>query len=579
MSGSYTLQFRLGRPHVTLTDGTGHALADLFALSSVHGSELDDSTGMGHWTRKEAGGETIFSLAVTSSLWESKTVRFRCLPTRFIYQVEIAGTGPVTDFTPFGGFMSALPRWGSGFFPSGHGFSRIYNPEPNTLDRNYLSPDTGSVIDLTGAPLPGKRHWFFTPAPMCFAAQGGKGWVGLGVEAAPGSNQFSAYRYHGGDGFWLSLAYDGATAVDGRIVLPAIGFYFGPDELSVLQTHVVGLTREGMAPDVDRPKPGWWSRPMFCGWGAQCARAGDEWGREDANHFLAAMSHAAEYARQSEYAAFLSSLAGHGLCPGTIVIDDKWQETYGDNRVDVEKWPDLPGFIADRHAEGRHVLLWLKAWDREGVPDEECIRSASGRPLAVDPTHPGYQARLRESIRRMLGPDGYDADGFKIDFTHRIPVGPSLRLRGEARGLELMKVYLGIIYNEAKRVKADALVMTHTPHPYLADVTDMIRLNDMLDLTRLDDPSAGLDIRATLEQRAAVARIACPHALIDTDNWPVRNRAVWRDFVRLQPAVGVPSLYFSTHIDLTGEPLEEADYQLLHEAWNGIDSTHPVPAG
>jgi hypothetical protein len=109
--------------------------------------------------------------------------------------------------------------------------------------------------------------------------------------------------------------------------------------------------------------------------------------------------------------------------------------------------------------------------------------------------------------------------------------------------------------------------MTHTPHPYLADVLDMIRLNDMLDLTRLDDPTAGTDIAGTLALRARVARIACPEALIDTDNWPVRNKAVWREYVRLQPSIGVPSQYFCTHIDLTQEPLEADDYQLIREVW------------
>jgi hypothetical protein len=217
------------------------------------------------------------------------------------------------------------------------------------------------------------------------------------------------------------------------------------------------------------------------------------------------------------------------------------------------------------------VLLWLKAWDREGVPDDECIHNAAGLPLAVDPTNEAFEHRVRHSIRRMLA--SYGADGFKVDFTHRIPVGPSLRASGEARGLELLRRYLQIVYEEAKSVKRDALIMTHTPHPYLVDVLDMVRLNDMLDLTRLDDPAAGCDIERTVMLRALVAQIACPHALIDTDNWPVRNKEIWRRYVRLQASIGVPSLYFATHIDLTQEPLDDADYALIRETWNGIDRT------
>jgi hypothetical protein len=171
----------------------------------------------------------------------------------------------------------------------------------------------------------------------------------------------------------------------------------------------------------------------------------------------------------------------------------------------------------------------------------------------------------------MLCPDGYDADGFKIDFTHRIPVGPGLLAHGTAWGLELMRLYLATIYSEAKAVKPDALVMTHTPHPYLADVLDMIRLNDMVDLSRLADPAVGRDIRRTVTTRARVARIAMPGTLIDTDNWPVRDKAMWREYLRLQPSIGVPSLYFADRIDVTQEMFDADDYELIRETWNACD--------
>jgi len=187
--------------------------------------------------------------------------------------------------------------------------------------------------------------------------------------------------------------------------------------------------------------------------------------------------------------------------------------------------------------------------------------------LSVDPTNPQFDRRLRASVRRMLSPDGYGADGFKIDFTHRIPNGPGLRIHGDSWGLELLRLYLSIIHDEARAIKADALIMAHTPHPYLTDVVDMIRLNDMLDLTELDDPLAGWDIARAMELRARVARAACPDTLIDTDNWPVRNKAVWREYIELQPKIGTPSLYFATHIDLTQEPLEAEDYDLIRETW------------
>jgi hypothetical protein len=158
----------------------------------------------------------------------------------------------------------------------------------------------------------------------------------------------------------------------------------------------------------------------------------------------------------------------------------------------------------------------------------------------------------------MLSSDGYDADGFKIDFTARIPSGPGLRAHGIEWGLELMKRYLSILYSEAKQVKPDALIMSHTPHPYLADVLDMIRLNDI---------NIGQDVNRAMTHRARVARIACPEAIIDTDNWPITDKATWRRYMEIQPDLGVPSLYFATHIDFTQEPLGAEDYALIREVW------------
>jgi len=572
---SYTLTFPSDRPFVYLADHTGRRLAELFVLSSVHTlAGLDDSVAMEAWQVGESAAETVFSMRVRSSLWDAKTIEFRCLPHRLTYQVTVEGQGMLSEARYFGGYSSAQPRWGSGFFPSGNTFLRGFNPEPNTHNEPYFDPAGGTVIDLSGGPLPGKRHWFFTPAPFCLAFETPTGWVGLGVEAEQGENRFTEYRYHGGPGFSLSLAYDGMTQVRGRYRLPSIGIDFAGDEYAVLAAHVTALRIAGRSPSPGPDRPEWWSRPIFCGWGAQCARAAADHGygvqepeRPDFRAFLATMKYAAGYARQNLYEEWLALLARAGVVPGTVVLDDKWQRTYGDNVVDEEKWPDLPGFVQRHHAEGRRVLLWLKAWDREGVPDEECILNAAGLPLAVDPTNPHFERRLRASVQRMLSADGYGADGFKIDFTHRIPNGPGLRIHGGSWGLELLRLYLSIIHDEARAIKTDALIMGHTPHPYLTDVVDMIRLNDMLDLTELDNPMAGLDIARAMELRARVARAACPDTPIDTDNWPVRNKAVWREYVELQPRIGIPSLYFATHIDLTQEPLEAEDYDLIRETW------------
>ena len=544
----YTLAMQPDRPYLLLFDERDHLLADLFIPASVHSTHgLDDTAALSTWDSIENGDGVTLTLTARSSVWQRKTYRLRCYEERFTFDIEVEGAGALTEVCYFGGYYSERLRWGSGFFRSGYAFQRGFNPEPNTREQHTFNPAEGAQINLTGVPIPGKADWFFTPPPFCFAFEGPTGWLAFGVEASPGANRFTEFTYHGAlDSFYLSLAYEGHTSIDGTYRLPAIGFDFASDPYAAIAAHAEALRASGAAPAVPRAHPSWQSEPLFCGWGAQCYLAAIEGGR------------APDYARQEHYETFLHTLELHGLNPGSVVIDDKWQTTYGENVADPHKWPDLPGFVRAQHAAGRRVLLWLKAWDPEGLPPEHCITNATGLPIALDPTHPECAAAVRKSVRHMLSPEGYNADGFKIDFTARIPSGPGIHVHGELWGLELLRAYLALIHSAAKQTKPDALIIAHTPHPYLADVVDMIRLNDI---------NTGRDVLAAMTHRARIARSACPAALIDADNWPITDRETWRAYVRLQPELGVPSLYFATHIDNTREPLEDSDYALLRETW------------
>ena len=552
-SETYCLTFLEDRPFVTLDSPRGERLAELFIYSSIHSLQgRDDTTRIAKWERDEEPGVTTFMLRAESSLWKTKTYRFQCFPQRFTYEVEVEGQGQLAEVSYFGGYYSAQPRWGSGFFWSGQHFLSGFNPEPNADEMAYFPAEGNTHIDLMGVPLPGRKDWFFTPAPFCFVMQLPQGWLSLGVETNPGQNRFTEYAYHGKlEAFHLSLAYDGQTEVKGSYRLPAIGFDFADDEYAALGKHVEAssaLQPLSVRTSQDGKKPAeWWQTPIFCGWGSQFHLASSQGGR------------APDFSREAIYEGFLQSLEAADLNPGIVVLDDKWQSSYGENCADESKWPDLFGFIARQHAVGRKVLLWLKAWDSEGLPVEECITNAAGLPIAVDPSHPAYERRLRASVRRMISPQGYDADGFKIDFTARIPAGPGMRLFGDTWGLELMHLYLSILHSEAKRIKPETLIMSHTPHPYLQDVVDMIRLNDL---------NPRKEINPAMMRRARVASIACPHAVIDTDNWQMPDKAAWRAYTSLQPELGVPSLYYATHIDATGETLDSEDYRLIRESWS-----------
>jgi hypothetical protein len=129
-----------------------------------------------------------------------------------------------------------------------------------------------------------------------------------------------------------------------------------------------------------------------------------------------------------------------------------------------------------------------------------------------------------------------------------------------------MRQWLSIVSGAAREAKPDALVMTHTANPYLADLSDMLRLNDVVGL-----PDIYASIIPDMRHRARIARMASPYWLLDSDNWPCSSRAQWREYVQAQATgeFGIPSLYHAERLGwgAVNEPLGEEDYEAVRASW------------
>src|SRR5581483_3513776 len=141
--------------------------------------------------------------------------------------------------------------------------------------------------------------------------------------------------------------------------------------------------------------------------------------------------------------------------------------------------------------------LALRA-ERRRRPDR--ARSVERRDARLSP-HDGAAPARRPRRRRLQG---------RLHRAHS----------GGAWGIALLHELLATLYAAAKAAKPDALVVTHTPHPAFADVTDMIRLNDVF---------GGIDVVAQMTFRADVVRAAVPELPIDTDDWPMPDKRSWRE--------------------------------------------------
>ncbi|AXK31658.1 hypothetical protein DVA86_02345 [Streptomyces armeniacus] len=516
-----------------------------------------------------------------STAWEHAETRIACTAAGPELSWRVRGHGRL-DAVALLATRSALGARGSGLRPSGHAWHTLFTPNPGPPRRLLRGAGESAVIGACGDARPGRGHWFFTPAPLCLAlterspadtadpagagpedpagdGAAARRWWTVGLGSPVREQTFTQLEYVPSDHGWhLRCAYEGHTAVDGDFRTPAVLVSPGhPDPYAGLRAHRAWLAGHGWAPRVPdeagAPEdPAWWSEPMFCGWGAQMARARDTG------------TPAPALSTRAEYDAHLAHLEAHGLVPGTVVIDDKWQRSYGSWEPDEDKWPALREWIAARHERGQKVLLWWRAWATEGVSDELCVRTPDGTPVTLDPGNPEARALLAANVSRMLAPDGLGADGLKIDFTADTPSGYSLSTRGSTWGIALLYDLLATIHDAAKGAKPDALVITHTPHPAFAEVTDMIRLNDML---RLDDPDPYAPVVPQMRYRAAVAAASCPQLPVDTDDWCAPDREQWRGYAAAKTELGIPALYVATHLDRTGEPLEERDYAALREQW------------
>lgn len=579
MASTYRLRLGDG-PDVELSDAAGRPWSRLSLLADVDRVDrADESFGVGRPDLTEAGDAVEVTLTAHSTAWRHRSVVLRCFDDHLELQVVAEGSGTLDTVRLLGG-RAVLPNGATGTFRSSIGFASVFAPTPTEPVQVVRPAFAAATLGVSGDAAPGRLHAVFSPPPLCLALGRAEAahatdiptgdWLSVGVVAAVEDMRFTELRYLPVDGgFLLELDYDGHTVVAEGFRGPVVVLrpVAGPAE--ALTAHRADLVDRGLAPAAPAAPvaaaaggPAWWREPLFCGWGAQCARAA--WPQEGD----APGAGAPDLARQDRYDEWLARLAAHEVVPGTVVIDDRWQADYGTGEPDRTRWPDLGGWIRDRHAAGQRVLLWWKAWAPEGLPDDECVVDPLGVPVAADPGSPAYREHLRAIVARLLGPDGLDADGFKIDFTQRAPTGRALRRPGAPEdapwGIAALYTLLRTIHTAAKAVKADALIVTHTPHPGFADVTDMIRLNDVLER---DPRGAVVPAADQLAFRHMVVSRTMPGHLVDTDQWPILDRAAWRAYVTAQARLGVPALYYAERVDNSGEELTGADLALVARTW------------
>ncbi|MFB9475247.1 glycoside hydrolase family 31 protein [Nonomuraea salmonea] len=127
---------------------------------------------------------------------------------------------------------------------------------------------------------------------------------------------------------------------------------------------------------------------------------------------------------------FARDLLEGGMPPGVVLIDDLWAEDYGTWRFDRARFPDPAAMVAELHALGCSVMVWVVPFVS---PDSAVFRELEGRGLllrdaagetairrwwngfsaTLDLTHPGAVAWITGRLDALVEETGID--GFKFD--------------------------------------------------------------------------------------------------------------------------------------------------------------------
>ena len=136
---------------------------------------------------------------------------------------------------------------------------------------------------------------------------------------------------------------------------------------------------------------------------------------------------------QKDILKYARGIVEHGLPAGVLMIDDGWNDYYGQFSPSASKFPDPAAMCRELHDLGFRIMLWICPFispdspeyrelsehgylvrERSGDGEKNAVREWwNGYSAVLDMTNPGTVEWLEGRLRRLM--ENYGVDGFKLD--------------------------------------------------------------------------------------------------------------------------------------------------------------------
>ena len=136
---------------------------------------------------------------------------------------------------------------------------------------------------------------------------------------------------------------------------------------------------------------------------------------------------------QKDVLKYANGIVEHGMPAGILMIDDGWNDYYGQFAFSASKFPDPAAMCRELHELGFRVMMWICPFispdspeyrelssrgclirERHGDTERCAVREWwNGYSAVLDMTNPDAVEWLDGRLRRLM--DEYGVDGFKLD--------------------------------------------------------------------------------------------------------------------------------------------------------------------